>query len=75
MFFSLHYSLINIKTRAPHAVPTLVCREASFYLKILVNKSHTSKTTASRVMPLFLQLYPVMMSKYSNFGADTLSTY
>ena len=54
---------------------TLICRGAIILLKIYVKKGHNSKTTALRVMPLVLQLHLVMMSKYSKFGVDTLSTF
>ena len=41
----LHISVNNhslIITRAPHAVPTLICQGTSFYLKYLVKKGHNS---------------------------------
>ena len=63
------------KTRAPHAVPKLVCRGPSFYLKIKLKKGHNSKSTAFRVMPCVPQLHLVMISKHSKFGVDTLSTF
>ena len=44
-------------------------------LKFKLKKGHNSKTTAFRVMPLVLQLHLVMMSKYSQFGVDTLNTF
>ena len=54
-------------TRAPNAVPTLVCQGPSFYLKFLVKKGHNSKNISFRVISLALQPHFVMMSKYSKF--------
>ena len=34
---------LELKTRAPHAIPTLVCQGQSFYLKYLVKKGHNSR--------------------------------
>ena len=62
-------------TKAPHAVPILVCQGPSFYLQFLVKKGHNSTNIAFRVMPLPLQLHLVMMSKYTKFGVDTFSTF
>ena len=67
------HKVLNSLNRAPHAVPTLVCQEPLFYLKCLGKKGHNSKNIAFRVMLLVSQLHPVMMSKYSKFGVDTLS--
>ena len=47
----------------------------STYKFISLKRGHNSKTTAFRVMRLVLQLHRVMMSKYSKFGIDTLSTF
>ena len=55
----------NLKTRAPHAVPTL----------LLVKKRGITDNLAFRVMPLVLQLHLVMMIKYSIFGIDTFNTF
>ena len=62
------------KTRAPHTVPTLAC-QGHHSLKFKLIKGQNSKITAFRFMPLVLQLNLVMMSKYSKFGVDTLSTF
>ena len=64
-----------LNTRALHAVPMLVCKGPSFYLKIYVKKGHNSKTLAFRFIPLVLQLHLVMMSKYSKFGVDTINNF
>ena len=73
LFFHRLTPIHDVKqlTRAPHAVPMLVCwgghhSTSKFNLK----KGHNSKTTAFRVMPLVLQLHFVTMSKYSKFGVD-----
>ena len=43
--------------------------------KILFKNGHNSKNIAFRVMPLALQLRPVMISKYSKFGVDTFHIF
>ena len=58
-----------------HAVPTLVCRGPSFYLKFLAKKGHNSKSIAFRVIPLVLQMHLVMMSKFSKFGFDNFYSF
>ena len=39
------------------------------------HNSKNSKNIAFRVMPLVLQLYLVMVSKYSKFGVDTFNNF
>ena len=42
---------------------------------IFVKKGHNSKTIAFRVIPLVLQLQPVIMSTLSKFGVDNFNTF
>ena len=70
----IKYTRIH-KSRALHAVPTLVCQRPSFYLKCLVKKGHNSKNIVYWVMPLVFQLHLVMMSRYSKFGVNTFNTF
>ena len=75
MYKQINRTITFLVTRAPYAVPTLVCRGAHSTLNLKLKKGHNSKTTVFRVVPLVMQLHLVMMSKYSKFGVDTLSTY
>ena len=65
----------KIKTRALHAVSTLICYGPSFFIKSLVKIGHNSRNIAFIVIPLVLQLHLVMLSKYSKFGFDTFNTF
>ena len=56
-------------------VQMLVCHRHHATKKIKLEKGHNSKTTAFRVIPFVLQLHLVMISKYSKFGVDILSTF
>ena len=62
------------KTRAPHAVLTLICHGPTFYLKFLVKRGDNSKIRAIIVMSLALQLH-IVMSMYSKSDVDTLNTF
>ena len=65
----------TVITRAPPAVPMLICQGPSLYFEFLVKKGHNSKTIPFRVMPLVLQLHLVMMNKHSKISVDTFDTY